>query len=489
MWGARARAGEVIDPAGTPPVPRYFMLNDRSGFRSLGRVRRRGRPPRRPTRTPCRPAPPARSTSATSARRRPGHRRHRTAHPARQPRRRRPPDALPRQPRVDAAPQRRRLPAPRRVAWTPRATPVLQQWEDVVELDPLDRKEIMLPSAGPRRRSTGSGTRATRTGSTRCTATRSRPRPRPAGSTRAGSWRTGRWPRPGPPGRTCTRRSPARRRSPRTSRTRAARPPSSARRPTRTFLRKFYNRRLRFPDGAEHEIWSFEDETSGRRFPAPLIRVTEGDVVHVQLEPSKRVHTIHHHGMEPDPRNDGVGHTSFEVTGSYTYQWRPDLGRAGRPEQRRRGAVLLPLPRQHGPARADGDVRPPSSSTPSSTPTSRCPPGARRSFVDGPLYDIATETLLVAVRPRPALAHLRARRRPVRRGRRSEPLRPDVLLRRRRTPQRPDAPPPTSRPRTSCARTSRGRAIPRCSGCSTRNYFPSRARFTDTSGSPSRWPS
>ena len=36
VWGARARAGEVIDPVRTPPVPRYFMLNDRSGFRSLG---------------------------------------------------------------------------------------------------------------------------------------------------------------------------------------------------------------------------------------------------------------------------------------------------------------------------------------------------------------------------------------------------------------------------------------------------------------------
>jgi len=35
VWAARARSGQVIDPAATPPVPRYFMLNDRSGFRSL----------------------------------------------------------------------------------------------------------------------------------------------------------------------------------------------------------------------------------------------------------------------------------------------------------------------------------------------------------------------------------------------------------------------------------------------------------------------
>ena len=164
--------------------------------------------------------------------------------------------------------------------------------------------------------------------------------------------------------------------------------------PDKTFLRKFYNRRLRFPDGREHEMWSFEDETSGRRFPAPLIRITEGDVVHVRLEPSKRVHTIHHHGMEPDPRNDGVGHTSFEVTGSYTYQWKPE-DRACR-ETPTRGAagsyfyhchVNTVLHVQMGMAGAlvvDPVVH----------PDFPVPAGARRSFVDGPLYDVATEALI-----------------------------------------------------------------------------------------------
>jgi hypothetical protein len=35
-WGRRALAGEPIDPVRTPPVPRYFMLNDRSGYLALG---------------------------------------------------------------------------------------------------------------------------------------------------------------------------------------------------------------------------------------------------------------------------------------------------------------------------------------------------------------------------------------------------------------------------------------------------------------------
>lgn len=34
-WARRARAGETIDPERTPPVPRYFTLNGRSGYESL----------------------------------------------------------------------------------------------------------------------------------------------------------------------------------------------------------------------------------------------------------------------------------------------------------------------------------------------------------------------------------------------------------------------------------------------------------------------
>src|SRR3954449_12359454 len=155
--------------------------------------------------------------------------------------------------------------------------------------------------------------------------------------------------------------------------------------PDRTFLRKFFNRTLRFPDGLETEIWSFEDERSGRVLPAPALRAREGEIVHVRLEPSKRVHTIHHHGMEPDPRNDGVGHSSFEVTGSYTYQWKPQVGAPGNPNVGSAGSyfyhchVNTVLHVQMGMAGAL-IVDP--------KPDSTVPAGARRPFVDGPLYDI-----------------------------------------------------------------------------------------------------
>lgn len=93
--------------------------------------------------------------------------------------------------------------------------------------------------------------------------------------------------------------------------------------PDVTFYREVYgNGRLRMPDGAELRHWGFEDERGRRGIPSPLIRVREGQVVHTQLKSTKGPHTIHHHGIEPDAHNDGVGHTSFDVNTRYTYQWR-----------------------------------------------------------------------------------------------------------------------------------------------------------------------
>ena len=123
--------------------------------------------------------------------------------------------------------------------------------------------------------------------------------------------------------------------------------------------------------------------------------------MHATVKPSKSHHTIHWHGIEPDPRNDGVGHTSFEVSGSYTYQWIPQRGVRGDPNVGSAGTyfyhchVNTPLHVQmgmFGPLVIDP--------APSATLPTRA--GARRAFVDGPEYDIATETLVVpyAVDPR-----------------------------------------------------------------------------------------
>ena len=94
-------------------------------------------------------------------------------------------------------------------------------------------------------------------------------------------------------------------------------------------------------------VWSFEgfngfppengeepEETLGM-WPAPTIRVREGAVVHNLMSNSHGVHTIHHHGIEPTPVNDGVGHLTMEVGGddgalqdpggaggTYHYQWK-----------------------------------------------------------------------------------------------------------------------------------------------------------------------
>ncbi|MBI5741041.1 MAG: carboxypeptidase regulatory-like domain-containing protein [Nitrospirae bacterium] len=60
-------------------------------------------------------------------------------------------------------------------------------------------------------------------------------------------------------------------------------------------------------------------------FPAPIIRVPRGCIYHCETEGSgPPPHTIHWHGQEPTPMNDGVGHCSMEL-GHYTYQWQPNF--------------------------------------------------------------------------------------------------------------------------------------------------------------------
>lgn len=59
-------------------------------------------------------------------------------------------------------------------------------------------------------------------------------------------------------------------------------------------------------------------------FPSPLIRVKQGDLVYTTVGAHTNTHTIHWHGIEPSPYNDGVGKHSFEIIEGgrgFVYRW------------------------------------------------------------------------------------------------------------------------------------------------------------------------
>jgi len=100
--------------------------------------------------------------------------------------------------------------------------------------------------------------------------------------------------------------------------------------PDITFNRSAHmNGSMRMDDGRTVEMWGFSSGGGmmggGSPFPSPTMRVTEGQVVHTVLTAGSMMqgtHTIHHHGIEPSQQSDGVGHYSFDVNGTYTYQWK-----------------------------------------------------------------------------------------------------------------------------------------------------------------------
>lgn len=90
---------------------------------------------------------------------------------------------------------------------------------------------------------------------------------------------------------------------------------------------------LTMDDGNTVNMWGFSGTGGGMggggmggggTFPSPAMRMNEGTIVHTTLNVGMMMlHTVHHHGIEPEFHSDGVGHLSFDVNGTYTYQWRP----------------------------------------------------------------------------------------------------------------------------------------------------------------------
>jgi hypothetical protein len=81
-------------------------------------------------------------------------------------------------------------------------------------------------------------------------------------------------------------------------------------------------------DGAKRiEFMTIRDKDFGPdgTYPGPIVRVPRGVVFHGILSgKGPPPHTIHWHGIEPTPINDGVGHCSMEI-GNYVYQWQPNF--------------------------------------------------------------------------------------------------------------------------------------------------------------------
>ena len=95
----------------------------------------------------------------------------------------------------------------------------------------------------------------------------------------------------------------------------------------------YMNGSMTMDDGRNVTIWGFTDLAEGggmggggmgggggmeEAFPSPPMRVRQGQVVQTRLTVDMMMyHTMHHHGIEPEFRSDGVGHISWDVNGTY----------------------------------------------------------------------------------------------------------------------------------------------------------------------------
>jgi hypothetical protein len=83
---------------------------------------------------------------------------------------------------------------------------------------------------------------------------------------------------------------------------------------------------IRLPNGEKVDLWIIEDpddSAGGRVFPSKTLRIRRNELVHVRVGSKTNTHTIHWHGIEPTPVNDGVGKHSFEISGNFVYQFQP----------------------------------------------------------------------------------------------------------------------------------------------------------------------
>lgn len=81
---------------------------------------------------------------------------------------------------------------------------------------------------------------------------------------------------------------------------------------------------FRLPNGDRKlRMWVIAHDGKAATFPSSAIRVRAGQNVLVTASTSTGPHTIHWHGIEGTPLNDGVGKHSFEIRGDYGYQFTP----------------------------------------------------------------------------------------------------------------------------------------------------------------------